>query len=178
MKQLVMYWKNDGPETPMPTLPTGVTVATLPQLKDGVQAWLDIVGYMAQDGKQVLDEAYYEKTMTSRPNYDEKLCYFLLVDGAPAATLTVICDYATKAGYIHMVAAKPDYRGRGLGHMLNLLAVATLKREGMETAHLTTDDWRLAAIKTYLKAGFTPDTDSEPDYAERWQAVLQQLGLQ
>ena len=76
-----------------------------------------------------------------------------------------------------MVACKPEFRGRRLGHLLNDIALYTLKKEGMETAHLTTDDWRIPAIKTYLKAGFTPDLESEPDFRERWDKIHSAINL-
>ncbi len=172
MAQLIMRWKNDGVAAEKPVLPEGLTLKTLPELENGVGAWLDIVRFMEQEERPAEDVSYYEKHMTSYPCYDDNMCYFVLSDGLPVATITVICDHATKAGYIHMVACKPECRGKGIGHLLNKVAVYALKKEGMETAHLTTDDWRLAAIKTYLKADFVPDTESKPDFKERWQKIM------
>jgi len=84
----------------------------------------------------------------------------------------VVCDEEAKEGCIHMVACKPDFRGRGLGRLMLRMAVAVLKENGMETASLVTDDWRIPAIKAYLKVGFVPDLDSEPDYKERWDRIF------
>ena len=53
------------------------------------------------------------------------------------------------------------------------IAVWAFKTQGMKTARLRTDDWRIPAIKTYLKAGFTPDITSEPDYKERWEKIFE-----
>ncbi|MBQ6947399.1 MAG: GNAT family N-acetyltransferase [Clostridia bacterium] len=172
MAQLIMRWTNDGAAARAPVMPEGMTLATLPELEDGVYHWLDIVRFMEQEEQAIGDRAFYDKVMTARPGYDDKMCYFVLLEGAPVATITVICDYTTKAGYIHMVACKPACRGKGIGHLLNSIAVYALKKEGMETARLTTDDWRLAAIKTYLKAGFVPDTESKPDFKERWEKIM------
>ena len=69
-----------------------------------------------------------------------------------------------------MVACHEKYRGRGIGTLMNALAVWELKRNGMQTAYLTTDDWRIPAIKSYLRAGFTPDENTE-EYVERWNAI-------
>jgi len=175
MEQLRMNWKNDKNPCVFPTLPEDITVRTFTELTDALAAWQDIMRYLAKDGDLQTDGNYYKEAMLDYPNYDENMCYFLLVDDKPAATLAVICDYEKKQGYIHMVASKPEFRGKGLGHLLNSIAVYTLKREGMETAYLTTDDWRLAAIKTYLKAGFEPDTETEPDYKERWAKIYSDL---
>ena len=100
------------------------------------------------------------------------MCYIFSVDGVPAATVTVVCDPSAKEGCIHMVACKPGFRGRGLGHLMIRMAVRVLMEQGMETAWPVTDDWRIPAIKTYLKAGFVPDLESEPDYRERWNNIL------
>ncbi len=175
MKQLIMRWKNDGARQEI-KLPDGIKIKTFTEIEDAEQAWLHIVSFMGQDAPQV-DPELYHKVMLSKPHYDENKCFFLVVDGVPAATITVICDPVEKAGLIHMVSCDPNFRGRGLGHLLSTLAVDVLKREGMESAHLTTDDWRLAAIKTYLKAGFVPELESEPDYKERWDNIYRELKL-
>ncbi len=60
--------------------------------------------------------------------------------------------------------------------MLNKVAVETLKNEGMETAYLTTDDWRIPAIKSYLRIGFEPDVSTE-DFAMRWEKINEELGI-
>lgn len=176
MAQLIMNWVNDGSEYQMPPLPEGMSVKTLPEIDNGVKEWLDIIRFMWQKENNDLDEEFYQKLMTDfDKNYDDNMCYFLLVDGAPAATITVICDYEKGNGYIHMVACKPNFRGKGIGHILNNIALNALKKAGMKTAFLTTDDWRLAAIKTYLKVGFTPDLESEPDFKERWEKIYKAL---
>ena len=178
MAQLIMNWVNDGSEYTMPALPEGMTVKTLPEIENGIRVWLDIVKYMWDEANE-LDEEFYKKLMSNfDKNYNENMCYFLLVDDVPVATITIICDYEKSNGYIHMVACKPDLRGKGIGHILNHIALNALKKEGMKTSVLTTDDWRLAAIKTYLKAGFTPDLETEPDFKERWAKIYKELNIQ
>jgi len=45
---------------------------------------------------------------------------------------------------------------------------------GCRRIYLKTDDWRLAAIKVYLKLGFEPFLFL-PDMRERWEAVCERL---
>ncbi|MBQ4322477.1 MAG: GNAT family N-acetyltransferase [Clostridia bacterium] len=177
MAQLIMNWHNDGTVPVFPVFPEGVSLKRLPDLTDGPTQWLDIIRFMEQKEKTEVPYEVFEKSLLKHLDFDENLCFFLAVKGEIAATITVICHREQRQGYIHMVACKPSFRGMGLGHLLNDVAVYTLKQEGMKTAYLTTDDWRLAAIKTYLKAGFVPDKESNPDFAERWKDVAAALNL-
>lgn len=74
-----------------------------------------------------------------------------------------------------MVACREEYRGRGIGTYMNALSVWLLKTHGMKTAYLTTDDWRIPAIKSYLRAGFTPDLSTD-DFRARWEKILSGIG--
>ena len=114
--------------------------------------------------------------MTCREGYEEDKCFFILENENAVATVTVICDYEKKEGYVHMVACHEAARGKGYGTLLNLIAEYTLKKEGMQTAYLTTDDWRIPAIKSYLRIGFEPDLSTD-DFRERWNKIFARLGI-
>ena len=172
MAQLKMYWKNDGTELPALSFPAGVSVQSLPETPNGLDTWKDVIRYMSKNFDTDTSGDYYDRSMLQQANYNENMCYIFSVDGEPAATVTVICDQSAKAGRIHMVACKPGFRGHGLGNLMMLKAMTVMQEAGMETAALVTDDWRIPAIKTYLKVGFTPDLDSEPDYKERWDKIF------
>lgn len=177
MAQLIMNWENNNIEAKELALPAGIEVKTFPKLENALTAWQDIVRYLDENGQLDTSGEYYKIAMLDYPNYEDELCYFLLVQGEPAATLTVICDYEKKQGYIHMVACKPEFRGKGLGRLLNEIAVYTLKEKKMQTAYLTMDDWRIPAIKSYLRAGFFPDLETEADFKERWEKIYTSLGI-
>jgi mycothiol synthase len=74
------------------------------------------------------------------------------------------------AGWIHYVAASPAFAGRGLGYAVSLRVIQESLGRGDEYQMLTTDDWRLPAIATYLKLGFEPDCWHE-SHLERWADV-------
>ena len=174
MEQLIMRWKNDGTPAVPATLPESIELKRFTEIDNALSEWVDIVRHMDNAAYNIEDEmTYYTDVMLCEKGYDDNLCFFLTVDGAPAATITVICDYERKDGYIHMVTCKPEFRGRGLGNLLNDVALWCLKTEGMQTAYLTTDDWRIPAIKTYLKASFEPDLVSCPDFKERWEKIFE-----
>lgn len=173
MEQLIMRWKNNGMGEPMWHIPPYCHMVDYTQLEEAMEKWLDIVQYGLSDGR--MDEAYYHAVMTSHPNYEESKCFFLLENKKPVATITVICDYEKKEGYIHMVACQEAVRGKGYGTLLSKWALITLIKEGMETAYLTTDDWRIPAIRSYLSVGFEPDLSTE-DFVNRWNRIRECLG--
>lgn len=168
-QQLVMRWKNDG-TPPIPVqLPNGFTVVPFPQLENALSHWLDIVQYGLSKGR--MEEEYYTNLMTNWRDYDDNYCFFVCKDGLPIATITTIFHRQTNEAYIHMVACKEGYREMGIGNLLNQIALYHIKEQRMRSAFLTTDDWRIPAIKSYLKIGFTPDLVDEDD-VERWDAIF------
>ena len=82
-------------------------------------------------------------------------------------------------GLMHMLAAKTEVRGPNLGwamttYTLNKLAGELPKENPM--VMLKSDDWRLGALKSYLKAGFQPvlfDVDME----KRWMDICNKLDV-
>lgn len=171
MEQLKMFWKNDGLPAKVPVCPEGVGIISLPDMENGVEHWLDIMQYGLSAKRENYD--YYKDVMFGHPGYKESDCFFITVSGDPAASVAVICDGEKQGeGYIHMVACKEEYRGRGLSHVMNDLCLYELKRRNQKTAYLTTDDWRIPAIKGYLKMGFMPDLSTE-DFKARWEAIYE-----
>ncbi|MGN0177911.1 MAG: GNAT family N-acetyltransferase [Monoglobaceae bacterium] len=174
MEQLRMHWKNDFVDVPFPKMPENCKVVAFTELDDAVDKWLDIVQYGLTKGRETPE--YYKKVMTNYPGYNENKCFFILENGTAVATITVICDYKKREGLIHMVACCESVRGRGFGTLLSKIAEKVLKTEGMKTAWLTTDDVRIPAIKTYLKAGFEPDLSTE-DFKKRWNKIYEKLKI-
>ncbi len=59
-------------------------------------------------------------------------------------------------GEIGWVAASPGHSGKGLGKAVSVAALRRLTEAGYKRVFLKTDDFRLAAIKTYLNIGVIP----------------------
>ena len=72
------------------------------------------------------------------------------------------------------MAADPDHSGQGLGFALSARVVNRFVAAGYRLIHLHTEEFRLAAIKTYLKLGFEPWMDG-PDSTAQWARVLDLL---
>ena len=72
------------------------------------------------------------------------------------------------------VIAHPDFRGKKLGKLVCTTVTRKLIVEGYAKLVLSTDDFRIPAIATYLNIGWLPWL-YEPDMQERWQNVLKTL---
>lgn len=90
--------------------------------------------------------------------------------------MTAFSDPNTRLGDMHMVGIRPDFRGKGLGKYLNQITLCHLRERDITAVFLTTDEWRVAAVKSYLRAGFLP-VQYDVGMQERWEAMLETLGI-
>lgn len=97
--------------------------------------------------------------------------------GEAAATAMAVhrpLDVHPFGGELGWVARRPEHRGRGLGLAVCATAVSRFLRAGYKRIYLLTDDWRLPAVRVYLKLGFVPFLH-ESEALERWRPVCEQL---
>lgn len=103
-------------------------------------------------------------------------------DGEKIATFSVVPDmWKTGMGYIHMVACKDKFKGHGFGKFMADYALQKFVEMGKKKTFLLTSDNRLAALRTYIKAGYLPVNyiDNEGhDMIERWQNVVNTLAIE
>ena len=121
----------------------------------------------------------FNESIKSEPFFVPERVWFVCHNDKPIATATawVYKDEPEKTGYVHMVAALPEYSGRKLGYNISLAVLHQMKKFNLNQAVLHTDDFRLAAVKIYLSLGFEPEFDKNDDsMALRWREVL--IGLQ
>ena len=76
---------------------------------------------------------------------------------------------------MHMVGIRKDFRGRGLAKYLSYIALKSLEPLHV-TVSLTTGEARVAAVKSYLSAGFLPVEYAE-GMVDRWEKVLAAYGI-
>jgi GNAT superfamily N-acetyltransferase len=80
------------------------------------------------------------------------------------------------SGYLHWVAADPDVHGKGLGTLISVRVLQHFRERGLRDAVLETNDFRLPAIRAYMRLGFIPEYQyDDPDERMRWARVLPQL---
>jgi len=132
------------------------------------------------DGKlgveEISERAFEEKMLNDKTVNPDNI--FFLISPANEIVGTVTYQYTNDetTGCIHMVGIEKSYRGKGLAVPLNLYAVQKMIDDGKKRIILTTDDWRIPAIKTYLRAGFTPVIrPGDTDMTNRWTAVMAQV---
>ncbi len=77
-------------------------------------------------------------------------------------------------GELGWLAGDPAHAGKGLGRVVTAAVTRRFMEAGYTNIHLYTEDFRYAALHTYLTTGYEPFLYL-PDMAERWRAVCVQL---
>lgn len=95
--------------------------------------------------------------------------------GAIVATAMALrSEVHDSGGELGWLAADPAHSGRGLGRAVSSAVTARFIEAGRYPIHLFTEDWRLAAIKIYLKLGYLPYL-YVPEMPRRWREICRQL---
>lgn len=134
------------------------------------RAWNTIVteSFGAEPG-----EYDFETSIRARRPFVGERVFFVECAGEPAATASAMREGPTerRRGYLHMVAVRPAHRGRRLGYAVSLAALRRMAAEGAADVILRTDDFRIPAIRTYLRLGFEPVL-VHGNQRRRWRAVF------
>lgn len=168
-KQLRMYLRNMD-SLPDICMPEGYALRTyVPGDED---AWARIM--TTGIGEWTADMCHEE--LTAKPQFIPEGLFFAVKDGE---TIGSACAWRTSAdetrhGYIHMVCVLPEHRGLQLGYLLTLAVLRYLRDHGFQDACLDTDDWRVPAIKAYLRLGFEPHYYDD-SHRDRWQAIADKI---
>lgn len=157
-------------------LPEGYHYEMYQGTQEQIQDWIEICAtgqLLAQN-----NYAEFERLILNYPDLVPEEDVFFVVDasGKRVATSAGVCE-SNGEGYVHMVGALPECRGKGIGHAMLFHSLELCEKKGCNKFVLTTDDFRLAAIKTYLDAGFVPVIyfDADSDMRARWDAVIEKM---
>ena len=175
MAQLKMY-RLPGTPVDDPPLPEGYAITNLK--KDSAEdklAWCACCrdGLSGEDGLPQFTKAIEDRA--SDCLVPERDVLFLDYRGEHIGTVTAYVN-RENLGDVHMVAIRTDFRGRGLAKYLSAAALKKLDREKPDYIFLTTDEWRVGAVKSYLSAGFLP-VEYDEGMEERWADVLERYGI-
>jgi len=158
-------------DLPPVRLPDGYTIRTY--LPGDASAW-DVI--ISQSFRMECEGRFERDMRTDSPFRPERV-FFICRGEEPVATAAAWHrpQYGAEIGYLHMVGVLPSEAGMGLGLQVSLACLHRMKEEGRTACILHTDDYRIPAIKTYLKLGFRPLLIHE-DQRQRWRDVLTKIG--
>lgn len=170
MSQLIMFKKVTPAE--YPDAYNGFSFRRFNGSDEDKQSWVDICkGALIGEHNDI---TAYDRCMTNEKGYNGNYVFFVEMDGKPVATTSVLL-WENKEARVHMVAAKPEIRGRGAGGYLAEIANAAAYESGCKTATLSTDVFRVAAVKSYLRGGFMPVL-ADDEMEARWKNWLKENG--
>ena len=179
MKQLKMIRYKGGYTKRL--LPDGYSFEFFTECAEDIAAWCDICR-AANMVKSDNNEESFDKIIRSVKGIEPEKDLFFVVDGdgRRVATSTLIHNKEKNTGYLHMVAAIPDVRNKGIGHAMLSFAISIAEGRGIDSCILTTDDYRLPAIKNYLCGGFLPVIYDglDEEMRTRWGEVAKNLGVE
>ena len=172
----------DPPETRLPQLIMRISDLTnLPpiELHDGLtlhthrggdeKSWEEIIE--SAFGTH-FDFALLDRLGGYRPEY----VIYAEKDGKNIATATAVENPAYPGeGWFRMIGTHAAARGLGAGRLVCLAALHSLRDRGYKSVVLSTDDYRIPALKLYLSLGFEP-VYSHESHRRRWERIFKELG--
>lgn len=167
MAQLKMYWR--AVKQSYPHCPPGISYRTMRETQEDKLAWVELCknGLLADDAG--IDS--FVSRMYNQEGFTHDSVFFVEQNQEPIATAAAIIRPNRVMGYLHMVSVAAQMRGKGIGSILNDVVKARFWEYGVPGAYLTTDEWRVPAIKSYLRAGFLP-VEYDEGMQQRWIAWL------
>src|SRR5580693_5796221 len=131
---------------------------------------------------ELLSEAFGDKWDEERvaaefsPGNGVEATYVIVAPAGVIATAAArrLPDRYPGAGYVHYVGVRLGERGRRLGEVVTRRVLVHFVAAGLDQAVLETDDFRLPAVRTYLRLGFVPEPRAPGD-PRRWSKVLRNL---
>lgn len=131
--------------------------------------------------EQLVNSCFAWKVDFARDVVNNKMyhpsCIFYLADKNGkdvAVSAAVENEKYPGEGWLHYVAVDASARGRGLSKYVILAVLFACKAMGYHSCGLSTDDFRLPAIKTYLELGYEPVMSHE-SHPDRWKAIMENL---
>ena len=173
MAQLKMY-RLAGTPFEKPELPEGYSVSNYKTDADKL-AWVECCknGLVGDDATA---QAFDDAILGRKEVVPEKDVFFLDYLGEHIGTVTAYVHEKEGFGDMHMVGIKTEFRGRGLAKILNWITFDHLEHTDAPFIELTTDEWRIGAVKSYLNGGFLP-VEYDEGMEERWAKVLETYGI-
>lgn len=126
--------------------------------------------------ERMTDEKLDEKILCHAGLVPEESLFIVWHGEKPVGTA---CGYLTPEagkGTLHMVSVLKEESGHGLGLLVCAKATEWLLGQKAPVIDLTTDDFRMPAVMTYLRLGYLPVIDDD-EMLGRWRQMLARLGV-
>ncbi len=130
--------------------------------------------------EEIIEKAFgtyfsFDESIRNGGGYRPEYVLYIAKNFVPIATATAVEkeDFPGE-GWFRMIATCPEARGHGAGRLVCLAALHCLAARGYKTAVLSTDDFRIPAIKLYLSLGFEPIYTHE-SHPGRWAKVMENI---
>jgi len=124
--------------------------------------------------EEIKEEVFVEKMLNDKSVNPDNIFFLISPVNEIAGSITYQYTDDKTIGFVHMVGIDLRYRGKKLALPMHLYAIKKILDDGVKQIFLTTDDWRLPAIKVYLNVGFVPVL-YKPDMEVRWNQVMAKL---
>lgn len=171
MEQLQMLWFD--PSMPPSDPPEGFAIRT--HLEGDDSGWCEACEEL---NNGLVSVEHFQKHMIGDPACaPDRIFYIYRVsDGKIAGTAAA---HIPEGGMpsLHMVGVSNAFRGMGLSRPVCHAVMSWFRDHGFKEVMLRTDDFRLPAIRTYLKLGFRPWLYTD-DMAGRWKTIYEKLGFE
>ena len=125
---------------------------------------------------EVWDEERVRRTLLDAP--DVEATYVVARGDLLVATASarLMPEHYPGSGYLHWVGADPTHHGKGLGMLVNLRVLQHFQEAGLRDAVLETQDFRVAAVRSYLRIGFVPEYHyGDAGETLRWARLLPRI---
>ena len=168
------FWRDDLKNIPPFALPEGYRFAFYqPGDRD---TWIDIE-------KSAKEFSSYEQGLESWNRYYEgredmlpsRMVFIETDKGEKVATATAYFDIygndKTGAGWLHWVAVRREYQGRGLAKPLIAFTLGLMPGLGYDHAMLSSQTNTWLACKIYLDLGFRPESHNAKENALGWRIL-------
>lgn len=139
-------------------------------------AWGEI---MSEAFTPYWDANRFLKLIAPHYSFNPRRVVFMCHNGRPVGSASAFLwpGVPRERGYVHMLGVKKAHCGKGLGYWLAVACLRRFKTEGMSSAMLQTEDFRIPAIKHYLRLGFRPVLVRE-EQRKKWRELISRTGCE
>jgi mycothiol synthase len=173
-EQLEMLWPEDRlDDPPRAATPPGYSLRTYRRGDEPAFAYLMERASLGEWNAEKIDAI---KTAVLPEGW-----FFVVQNSSGAAVSTAQAGHHPAprhpfGGELGWVATDPAHRGRSLAAVATVAALRRFLEAGYARIYLKTDDFRIPAVRLYLKLGFVPYLFSD-DMRERWKSLADGLGF-